>query len=542
MTQKQRTSILMALLPLLIAVIIMIPRLRSPQFGLLDDFSMLSNARNILQGDWSMSHDLQAGRFRPVYWLYYTVIYAAAGSRPFWFFFAQMTLLFILVLEIRALMKMFGANDVQILIASLVFVLSMPVIENFYTLSKGEPLQLVFLLASLLCFEKITSSQSNSRKFLFTTLAFFSVLSAMLVKETAIIMIPIVGLWLGYALLFQKRTPSQNRLALLLFLGAVTLAVAAYFGLRSVWGTATISGGTYTKRYDLNVQDMIPRVLRWATMYAFYFHYLLPLAILSFVTIAANKVKDQQQRLFNWAVWVVLWMAVLLPWEYAEVYYLLPFGLGIAVLVGFLSPSIFALLKSAKPAIRRVSIPLVALVLLLFLATLPNFFTHGRMQLAFDRANTMMLESVAQIVPQNGDLFNGLDSKNEYERMIQKYFQDFAGRSDISYAFIENEVFENLPRSSKGIVILPFIKNQPNLTVRAGTEERYSMEHRRVIFQKMDYNLIPIAEFIENFRIFNINFPVLLCPLLNRAGFCEIPDPVIDLNIFSYGWEVYQIP
>ena len=45
----------MVLLPLLIAVIIMIPRLRSPQFGLLDDFSMLSNARNILRviGAWS---------------------------------------------------------------------------------------------------------------------------------------------------------------------------------------------------------------------------------------------------------------------------------------------------------------------------------------------------------------------------------------------------------------------------------------------------------------------------------------------------------
>ena len=69
--------------------------------------------------------------------------------------------------------------------------------------------------------------------------------------------------------------------------------------------------------------------------------------------------KRQQQRLFNWAVWVALWMAVLLPWEYAEVYYLLPFGLGIAVLVGFLSPSIFALLKSAKPAIRWVSLSLI---------------------------------------------------------------------------------------------------------------------------------------------------------------------------------------
>jgi len=41
---------------------------------------MLAQSEDLLQGDFSMSIDKQAGRFRPGYWLYYTIIYAIAGD------------------------------------------------------------------------------------------------------------------------------------------------------------------------------------------------------------------------------------------------------------------------------------------------------------------------------------------------------------------------------------------------------------------------------------------------------------------------------
>jgi len=542
MKSKPKLTILMMIIPLIVAVLIMFPRLINPQFGLLDDFTMLDNVRNLMEGDWSMSYDLQAGRFRPVYWTYYALIYTAAGSNPLWFFFAHLALLLILLLEIRVLMKMANAKDWQILVTSLVFLLSMPIIENFYTLSKGEPLQLVFLLASLLGFEKIKSSQHTSTKALFTFFSFFSILFAMLVKETALIMIPIVGLWTGFAFFFQKNEPTQKRTDYLLFLGAAILAVLAYFGLRAAWGTASISGGTYTQRYDLTLQAIVARVLRWMTMYAFYFHYLLPLAVLTLIAVVSHAIEEHKQQVFNWIVWVLLWMVVLLPWEFAEVYYLLPISLGFAMLIGFLLPSFLSLIKSKKPLVRWVSIMLFGLTILLFLATLPNFFTHSRMQLTLDRVNMMMLESTSEIIPRNGELYNGLDSQNEYERNIQRYFQGMGGRDDISYYFIDKEVFENLPRSSGGIVIMPYINNQPRLTVRAGTEEKYCKERREAIFAKTNRNLNPLIDYFDDFQIVNINLPVLLCALIEQAGFCENPDPVIDLSIFSYGWEVYQIP
>lgn len=65
---QKTNQIFYFILPLVLAILIMAPRLASPQFGLLDDGAMLAEVRQILLGDLGMSHDLQAGRFRPLYW------------------------------------------------------------------------------------------------------------------------------------------------------------------------------------------------------------------------------------------------------------------------------------------------------------------------------------------------------------------------------------------------------------------------------------------------------------------------------------------
>ncbi|MFU8827220.1 MAG: hypothetical protein ACNA70_06985 [Brevefilum sp.] len=70
MTSKQRTSLTFTLIPLMIAVLIMAPRLASPQFGIMDDSLIYVEVQKLLQGDLSMSYDLQAGRFRPLYWFF----------------------------------------------------------------------------------------------------------------------------------------------------------------------------------------------------------------------------------------------------------------------------------------------------------------------------------------------------------------------------------------------------------------------------------------------------------------------------------------
>jgi len=49
------------LIPFVFVLVIMLPRLFSPQFGLLDDAVTLAHAEDILQGNFNLENDLQAG-------------------------------------------------------------------------------------------------------------------------------------------------------------------------------------------------------------------------------------------------------------------------------------------------------------------------------------------------------------------------------------------------------------------------------------------------------------------------------------------------
>ena len=113
--QERIKSLILAIVPLIIAVFIMLPRLISPQFGLFDDGSMLVEVNRLIEHDWSMVRDIHAGRFRPIYWLYFLFIFAFAGPTPFWFFFGHLVLFLIILIEIRILMQQMGASNWQIL-------------------------------------------------------------------------------------------------------------------------------------------------------------------------------------------------------------------------------------------------------------------------------------------------------------------------------------------------------------------------------------------------------------------------------------------
>ena len=348
-SSSSKSKILIYLVPFLIATLIMLPRIASPQFGFFDDARMLAQSKDLLQGDFSMSHDKQAGRFRPAYWLYYTVIYSIAGYHPFWFFLGHLIIFYILLYELRLILKNMGFKDLQILITSLIFILTMPIIENFYTLSKGEPLQLVFISAAVIfLFNEKASNKYNIKRIL---LAAFSILIAILIKETAMVMVPIFFLWAAIDFFFDFNHSKKELRTSLSLLTAAVIAVAIYFLLRSIWGATSLLGGSYTDRYLFVSASLIQKVLRWSTQFAFYFHYLLPIILLIILLFIFNRdslTNKEKRAIFIWGIWSVLWLGILIPWEYAELYYLLPFGFGTSILLGTLIPPILRSVKSNR--------------------------------------------------------------------------------------------------------------------------------------------------------------------------------------------------
>jgi hypothetical protein len=543
MTAKQRKTMLFALIPVLVAVLIMAPRLASPQFGIMDDSLIYVEVQKILQGDFSISYDLYAGRFRPLYWLYFTLIYLLAGPNPFWFFFGHLLILLVLLIEIRLLMKALRSEEWQILLTSLVFLFSIPIIENFYTLSKGDPLSLIFILASLLCFEKLKSAARTHNRWIFAVLAFLNGLFAIWAKETAYIMAPITACWAGIVLLQRKKFPDWKQKAYLIYFISMAASMGAFFLIRSLFGAPPVTGGGFTARYDFTLESLIDRIPRWITLLASYYHYLLPVAILILVVILTKRDMDPEQKLpfYTWGIWLLAWIGALLPWEYARAYYLLSFSLGVAILIGLLAPQVVDQIKHPGKSPRWITIALSIAGLLLFLASLTHYRTHARAQLIFDRMNQHMLETTVEITPSDGRVFVSLEERKEYVEGIEYFLVDFYGLTAIDYTHIDVETLERLHWYSGGVVLIPYVRHMPALLVRAGVDNEFTMLWNEIVLRNKGDRLIPVSQFREEFQIFNLNLPVVFCPLVGPRGFCEHPDPFLDTRVFSYGWDIFTI-
>ena len=539
--QKIKQTILRSI-PYLLAFLILLPRLLSPQFGFFDDAVTLSQSQRFLDGDFNMAKDLQAGRFRPVYWLYYAIIYAFAGYHPFWYFLGNLVLLFILLIEIRQLIKRSGGVEWQVLLASCLFLFSMPIIENFYTLSKGEPLQLIFLLGAVLL---LVSRPSDKPKIPWgkSLLAALFLLMAILIKETAIAMAPLAILWALYSVFSKDTRIKSSQKDYWALAGATVLAVLVYFGLRQIFHNTSLLGGTYTDRYLVDLGETLHKLLRWITQYAFYFHYTVPF-ILLWIWFAIKKVPlDTKQKfeLFRWGAWWLLWFVIYIPWNYAEIYYLLPFAFGGALLISLTAPVFLKALKELQPADRLITVILGILTGLLFLLTLPNYRTDAKTQLAFDKANNEMLTYVKEIAPQDSTVLMNLQTTNEYFELTDLYLKEHFQRADVDLQLLDDTQMETISDQSGDIVLMPFIDNQPTLTVRAGVEETYQGIWNETFLSATDGQRQQLADYEETFRLSNINLPVVLCKFGLDAGFCQIPDPLFDFRTFVYGWEITKI-
>lgn len=543
MKAKRIRKLIIILLPFIIAGLIMTPRLLSPHFGLMDDGLMYVEVQKILNGDLKMSYDLQAGRFRPFYWLYFTLIFYLAGPNPFWFFIGHLILFLILLVETRLLMRKMDAKDWQILLTSLVFIFSVPIIENFYTLSKGDPLSLVFILASILFGEKIKGSKTAPSHILFAILTILCGLSGIWAKETAYIMAPISALWAGYTLWQRKHLSKREWRGYLIYFICIIASMAAFFLIRSLWGAPSISEGTFTERYSLTLASILERIPRWFNLFFNYIPHLLPFSLIA-VVILISGIKihiNHKFALYRWGVWVLLWIAVLLPWEYASAYYLLSISLGGAVLIGLLAPQLVEAINHSRKTIRWLTRSLAVISVLFFLISLTHYRTHAYTQLTIDRVNHQMLAFIEDVTPEHAPVFPVMETRKEYVEMIEYFLVDYYDRDDIFYSHLSMDILEKMHYRKNVIVMMPLVSNQPKLLVRMGVEEEYTNKWNEIVLRIQGDRFTPLKKFKGEFRIFNINLSSSACPLLGERGYCIDPDPLLDTRLFSYGWQIYKL-
>src|SRR5438034_10022611 len=132
--------------PAALALLVMLPRLASPQFGLLDDGLTLETGRE-MTGRWSGVLALipETGRFFPAYWLVYSAVFAVVGVRPLAFFVVNVAVLAGLLAILTRLVRLSGGTALQVAVALGVFAMCGPAVRASCALAKADALPMVWI-------------------------------------------------------------------------------------------------------------------------------------------------------------------------------------------------------------------------------------------------------------------------------------------------------------------------------------------------------------------------------------------------------------
>lgn len=484
----------------------------------------------------------KSGRFFPFYWLYYTAIHGVVGSSPVGFYIANVLVFLGIISLIGAIVLLHGGSSLQACLSSLFFVLSGPVIENLYTLSKAEPLQLFMValsfLVSLLWGRRKTIISFSLGAFL----AMLLFLGAITTKETSVFLIPaIVAASAIVPFLGRSRELARGYA---IFAVAAVIATVAFFLLRAQFHGIALDEGSYTRNYSVTADRVLSSALRWASWIMRDFQWALPMVVSLF--LIARRLTGPLRQLVVFAVlWMGAWMAGFLPWHSLLEYYLLAFAGGLALFTGVVVGELISLLRTSGHGSQRAIVTVLLLISLsLFSITLANNAGNARVQLVVDRSNNAAIECIARL-PSNSIVRVNMTAPSEYVFELGLHLAQFRNRPDIRVDYFRfdlpyKEVFSN------SFIISPFVRNRflPSVRLPAGDSSLRAWNLALVEF--LGGIDLPIAEMPARGRIFNAAVQRLAYPWHRHSGIDylsgDLSASFIQSDIFEYGWRLYRAP
>jgi hypothetical protein len=539
----------------IVATGVMIPRLREPNFGLLDDAVTISVLSHVVQefkaGNLGVLFTLESerGRFWPLRFLYYALPYAVSGLSSFGFFVVQWLSLVLTGIVIFGAVEVATRDPVAGVLSSIFYILSPPVIENYYTLSKGEPPMVLWLALSLFLLFKSTDIFITNRKraSILLIASTFSLCMAYFTKETAHAMLLISAIWslnaIDHIQNAQNRHIFETRLKYFII---NIIIVGTYWGARVLSTTAGIASGEDSGNYKFIREIFYTSLLRHIGWYVRDFSYLLPILLFWVGLMFVIRRNDQPPRnlsLLDCVLWIASWTAIMLPWHSTLEYYLLPATLGVSMIAGISVSAMAKHLWDPSKAVRRLACMTLLCVLLMSSIGLANSFTNGRIQVAVDSANTDLINYLARNMPKHGTLLVNLPEPSEYVFEIGLHLAVLKRRQDIHVRY-----FNSLKQAtdSGAFIVTPIMQNQLYPSVRIAVQEGGAKIWKSELDAKVGDRATLVYQTVKKAPLFTVAVEKTVCPLLMRANVqdgvdCGVKKPAIDLGVFRYGWEVYRI-
>jgi hypothetical protein len=528
--------------PVLLCVLIMLPRLISAQFGLMDDGRALTIAQGLLHGKFDLSWDVVAGRARPIYWAAFAFWYVLVGGHPFWYFLGNLIVFSATTFILIHLVNDVGGTKPQALLTGVIFVFSTSVIEDIYTLSKAENLQLLLMISAISLVILAARTIKRNRLWLFTVFAAL-LLVACFTKEATLLLLPISLVWWSVAMFGRWRhfpsAPFVEKASRLLIFASLASSVIFYLGRTIFLASSRILGVGQSSEFYFDRQSIINGIVRWGGWLLRDFIWLLPMALMVIVWCLIKKRLPRSGLWWMAGVWMAFWLGMYIPWHFAVEYYLLPFAAGTAVLSGVLLVEIWELVSTSDRIWKGLGIASLVMTVVLLLASQANSYTDASIQLAQDSANAHVLQYVAENAPQGSQVVVNIQLANEYIEQMQLMLANYYNRPDLELVNYQGQDLSTLKNQPKGTYfLLAELVNQPKMTVRMGLDEPS--------LQVWNASVIPqLASWHEVYRvtkdppILTVNFPRLLCPVINRGNFCAAGSRFVDDQPLLYQWSVF---
>jgi hypothetical protein len=527
--------------PVVLAFLVMLPRLLSAQFGLLDD-GMTLHAVRYMSHDWTSAFTMAkgAGRFFPSYFFFLFFVHALAGPNPFLFFAANCAVFAATTAGLIGLVRLMGGTALQAWAAGVFFVVSGPVIENYYTLSKAEPPQLLWVVISLLL-----ASVGVRRRSRWGRAAFFAATTGALLvadtsKETGVVTVAIAVGWLVVGRLCLDPARAAPNLGWRRWYAlASVLAVAGVFALRAYFGALGIWQRDYSGLYRLEAMTVLGSLIDALVFLFRDFAYVAPLAVLA-VVLRITRPWPRRPLLLDTVVWMCGWLAVYLPWSWVVEYFLLPFAFGAAVFCGVVAGEAIQALRDERRRGVRAAVALCAgAFLVLFPMCTANVATLGAVQLAVDAANYQLVRFISAL-PKDSVVSVNMPTPNSYVSEMGMHVRETEGRPDVVVDSFEPG--SGGSRASAGYVATLVMRSQVVPGVRIAMNETGAQDLDRTLALALGDGREPVFRIRRRVQLmmFNLHQPVCSLKSTSWRVFCFWPAPLVDTRVFSYGWNVYR--
>jgi len=531
--------------PVVVAFFVMLPRLLSPQFGLLDDGVTLRAVADVGSNDWTAAFTIArgSGRFFPSYFLFFYLVHALVGVNPFLFFAVNYAVFAAITGGLIGLVRLMGGTPFQAWAAGIFFVVSGPAVESFYTLSKPDPPQLLWVVISLLIAAVGVRSRNRWARLAGLAATTGALLVADTTKETGIVTVTVALGWLVVGRLGLDPARDEPYLTWRRrYVLASLLAAAGFFALRAYFGEPPLSQGEYSRLYRLEGVLGLGSLVDALALLSRDLAYLAPLAMLA-VVLRITRPRPQRPLLLDAVVWMCGWLAVYLPWSWVVEYYLLPFAFGAAAFCGVVAGEAFqALRDERRRGVRATVAVCVGAFLVLFPLSMANVATNAAIQLAVDAANYQLVRFISAL-PKGSVVSVNMPNPNEYAYEIGLHVRQTEGRPDIAVDYFETGAGASRAGAAGGYVATVVMKNQVVPGVRIPMNEGGAGELGQTLTRALGDGREPVFRIRGRVQLMMVNLHRPVCALLGTRAerpYCRWPAPFVDTRAFSYGWNVYR--